>query len=128
MKHLHVPCAIIELDGFVLAAHRSTTMSLPLKFEFPCGKVDSGETPYEYLKRELVPERGVRVCVGENLPASTYQYLDFTVMLYPSLCSIEPGDIVLYEHSAMNWLPQRELHTLDWGGDDLPVIETYLLE
>jgi 8-oxo-dGTP diphosphatase len=45
MKHLHVPCTIIELDGDVLAAHRSTTISLPLKWEFPGGKIDSGETP-----------------------------------------------------------------------------------
>ena len=43
MKHIHVACAIIEKDGLILAAQRSATMSLPLKWEFPGGKMDAGE-------------------------------------------------------------------------------------
>jgi 8-oxo-dGTP diphosphatase len=126
MKHLHVTCAIIERDGLVLAAQRSAVMSLPLKWEFPGGKIDSGETAEECLKRELVEEMGVRVRVGEGLPASTHRYPTFTVTLYPFVCSIEAGEIVLHEHAAVSWLPAGELHTLDWAEADLPVIESYM--
>ena len=41
--HLHVACAIIEQDGKVLATQRSATMTLPLCWEFPGGKIESGE-------------------------------------------------------------------------------------
>jgi 8-oxo-dGTP diphosphatase len=126
MKHLHVTCAIIERDGLILAAQRSADMNMPLKWEFPGGKIDSGETPEECLRREILEEMGIRIRVGESLPASTHRYPALTVTLYPFICSIEVGEIVLHEHSAINWLPPSELHTLDWAEADLPVIAAYL--
>ena len=126
MRHLHVTCAIIERNGVVLAAQRSAIMSQPLKWEFPGGKIDPGETPEECLIREILEEMGIRVHVGESLPSSTHQYPALTVTLYPFICSIESGEIILHEHSAMSWLPPSELHTLDWAEADLPVIAAYL--
>lgn len=126
MKHIHVTCAIIEQDGLVLAARRSAVMSMPLKWEFPGGKIDPGESPEECLRRELVEELGICVVVGRNLPASTHHYPAFAVTLYPFVCSIESGEIVLHEHAAITWLPPEKLHTLDWAEADLPVIDAYL--
>lgn len=128
MKHLHVTCAIIEQDGLVLAAQRSAAMSMPLKWEFPGGKIDHGESPEECLEREILEEMGVRVRFGESLPASTHHYPAFAVTLYPFICAIAAGDIVLHEHAAVSWLPPEDLHTLDWAEADLPVIEAYLAE
>ncbi len=126
MKHIHVTCAIIERDGLVLAAQRSAAMSLPLKWEFPGGKIDPGESAEECLRRELVEELGIHVSVGRSLPASTHRYPMFTVTLYPFVCSIASGDIVLHEHAAIDWLPPGQLQTLDWAEADWPVIEAYL--
>jgi 8-oxo-dGTP diphosphatase len=126
MKHIHVTCAIIERDGFVLAAQRSADMNLPLKWEFPGGKIDPGESAEECLRRELVEEMGIHVSVGKSLPASTHQYPKFAVTLYPFVCSIASGEIVLHEHAAIDWLPPEELPTLDWADADVPVIESYL--
>ena len=128
MKHIHVTCAIIERDGLVLAAQRSVDMSLPLKWEFPGGKIDPGESAEECLRRELVEEMGICVSVEKGLPASTYQYPKFAVTLYPFVCSIASGEIVLHEHAAIDWLPPEELPTLDWAEADVPVIESYLAE
>jgi 8-oxo-dGTP diphosphatase len=100
-------------------------MSLPLKWEFPGGKIDDGESPEECLKRELVEELGVEISVGEPLPATTHTYMTFTVTLYPFLCTIVSGKIALHEHSAMVWLPTEELHNLDWAEADWPVIKEY---
>lgn len=127
-RHMHVTCAIIEQDGFVLAAQRSAAMSLPLKWEFPGGKIDPGESPEDCLRRELLEEMGIRVSLGKGLPASTHHYPTFAVTLHPFLCSIESGEIVLHEHAAITWLPPEELQTLDWAEADLPVIEAYLAE
>lgn len=124
-KHIHVACALIERDGLVLAAQRSAAMNLPLKWEFPGGKLEAGETPTECLQRELVEEMGVTIAVGHPLPQHTHSYDTFTVTLYPFVCSIESDTITLHEHAAVVWLPPEELHTLDWAEADWPVLESY---
>jgi 8-oxo-dGTP diphosphatase len=126
MKHLQVSCAIIERDGFVLATRRSAVMSQPGKWEFPGGKIAAGETPEDCLRREILEELGIRVRLGARLPASTHRYPSLTVTLYPFICSIAAGEIVLHEHAAMNWLPPGELHSLDWAEADVPVVVSYL--
>ncbi len=125
-EHIHVTCAVIERDGLVLAAQRSAAMSLPLKWEFPGGKIDPGESPEDCLRRELIEEMGIQVRVDKSLPPGTHRYPKFTVTLHPFICSIESGEIVLHEHAAIAWLPPGQLHTIDWAEADYPVIESYL--
>ncbi len=124
-SHVHVACAVIERDGLVLAAQRSAVMSLPLKWEFPGGKLEDGESWEECLQRELREEMGVGVTVGEALSPCTHSYPDFTVTLYPFRCSLEAGEITLHEHAAICWLLPERLCELDWAEADLPVIEEY---
>jgi 8-oxo-dGTP diphosphatase len=123
---LHVACAIIEKQGLVLAAQRSAAMSLPLKWEFPGGKIRSGESPDICLHRELKEELGITVSVREALSPATHRYPTFTVTLHPFRCAIESGILTLHEHAAVLWLQPRELLTLDWAAADPPVIEAYL--
>jgi 8-oxo-dGTP diphosphatase len=124
--HVHVTCAIIERDGLILAAQRSATMNLPFKWEFPGGKIDPGETPEACLKRELVEELGIEVAVGPALEPATHSYQDITVTLYPFVCTIAKGEIVLHEHAAVGWLKPEELPDLDWAAADVPVLDNYL--
>jgi len=100
-------------------------MSLPLKWEFPGGKIKAAETPEECLKRELREELDVEVAVGRALTPRTHQYPEFTVTLYPFLCTITSGTITLHEHAALAWMRPEEMHTLDWAEADWPVIEEY---
>ena len=123
--HIHVTCAIIERDGLVLAAQRSAAMAMPLKWEFPGGKIDGGESREECLRRELSEELGINVKVGKSLPPATHHYPALIVTLYPFICAIDSGEIVLHEHAAISWLPPEQLHALDWAEADLPVIESY---
>jgi len=126
IPHIHVACAIIERDGFVLAAQRSPVMSLPLKWEFPGGKIDVGETPQDCLQRELIEELGIRIKIGKQLSLTTHSYQSFTVTLYPYVCSIGSGEPVLHEHAAVNWCKPDKLTLLDWAEADGPVIKEYL--
>lgn len=125
MKHIHVACALIERDGLVLAARRSAAMTLPLKWEFPGGKLEAGESAEDCLQRELVEELGVTIAVGRPLPLHTHSYDSFTVTLYPFVCRMESNTITLHEHDAIIWLPPEKLHTLDWAEADWPVLEAY---
>lgn len=124
-RHVHVACAVVERDGLVLSALRSASMNLPLKWEFPGGKIEPGEGREECLKREMVEEMGVEVEVGQALTPATHSYPTFDVTLYPYLCRIASGEITLYEHSEVRWLPPAKMLELEWADADLPIILEY---
>lgn len=102
-------------------------MSMPLKWEFPGGKIKNGESPEECLVRELLEELAVTVAVKYQLEPVTWDYGNFSVTLHPFVCEIAGGDIILHEHKAIKWLEPAELSSLDWAEADFPVISEYLL-
>lgn len=126
MKHLHVACGIIEKDGLVLAAQRSEEMSLPLKWEFPGGKLELNESPEDCLVREVQEELGVEINILAALPPSDWQYPDFAITLYPFVCNLNSDKIHMYEHKAISWVKPSDLLTLDWAEADIPIIQNYL--
>ncbi len=69
-----VVAAVIERDGRILIAQRRRTDAHPLKWEFPGGKVEPGETAEHALVRELREELGVDVSLGDEIARYGYQY------------------------------------------------------
>lgn len=126
MKSIRVACAVIEYGDKVLAAQRSRIMTMPLKWEFPGGKLKEGESPEECLARELEEELCIRVRIKRALPRVYYRYDDFDIELIPFVCSLAGGTLMLREHSAVAWLSPHQLPELDWPGADIPVIAAYL--
>jgi len=126
MSHIHVTCAIIERNGLVLAARRSAFMQLPLKWEFPGGKIRAGEDPGECLKREIREELALDVDIAGELAPATHHYPDFIVTLYPFICKAKTSGFKLAEHAEAAWFPPGELAGLDWAEADLPVLDAYL--
>ena len=126
--HLHVACAIIEHNGKVLAAQRSESMSLPLKWEFPGGKLEPGETAQRCLARELREELALEIAIGSALSAVTHSYENFQVTLHPFVCSLVNGVMTLHEHRAVAWMEPVRMLELDWAEADLPVIAEYLAQ
>jgi 8-oxo-dGTP diphosphatase len=102
-------------------------MRHPGKWEFPGGKIVSGESPAEGLRREIREELGLEVRPGQQLPPHTHHYPALTVTLHPFICTISGGEPVLHEHAAIIWLPPAELASLDWAEADLPVLAAYIL-
>lgn len=127
-KIVVVPCAILEADGQIFTAQRNVDMSLPLKWEFPGGKVDEGETEIEALHREIMEELSVAIEVGTRL-APTFKedpLRDRIICLVPYICYLKSSPIILTEHSQYKWIRLEDIFTLDWAEADLGVIETYL--
>lgn len=71
-----VVCAIIIKDGKILITQRSEFMSLPLKWEFPGGKLEDYESPEECLRRELKEELNINIHVLEKLVENKHDYKD----------------------------------------------------
>ncbi len=124
--HIHVTCAIIRRSGRILAARRSAAMAMPLKWEFPGGKIHPGESAEDCLRRELLEELGIVASVGRALPASTHRYPAFTITLYPFLCAVESGELVPREHEQIAWLNPGDLPRLDWAEADRPIVDALL--
>ncbi len=117
-----IAAAVIEKNGKVLIAQRAKQDALFGKWEFPGGKLESGETLHECLKRELCEELGVQAEVGEYLCTSNFYYknvlFEMCVFRVPSFC----GEITLNEHSAIAWVTSAELSQYEFPEPDLVVI------
>lgn len=125
-NHIHVSCGIIEFNGRVLAAQRSHWMRIPLKWEFPGGKIEDGELPEDCLRRELMEELGIEVAIDHPLPAATHDYPSLRVTLYPFVCRLVDGTPTNHEHADIVWLTPENLMTIDWAEADIPIVRTYL--
>jgi 8-oxo-dGTP diphosphatase len=124
---INVTCAIIEKDDKILCAQRSECMNLPLKWEFPGGKVENGETFESCIIREIEEELGLDISIIEALPPSIFQYPNAKeICLLPFICRIKTGKINLKEHKQIKWLSLSELKTLDWAAADIPILDHYL--
>ncbi|PIC77273.1 8-oxo-dGTP diphosphatase MutT [Sporosarcina sp. P19] len=123
-KNVHVVGAVIENErGEVLAALRSPMMTLPNYWEFPGGKIETGETHQEALRREIQEELGCTITVGEAVEDTTYEYEKVIVRLETFMAKIVKGKPVVTEHAELRWIAKEQLHTLDWAPADIPAIE-----
>lgn len=124
---IEVCCAIIVNEtGLVLVTQRSAIMSMPLKMEFPGGKIEPGESPEECLIREIKEELDLEVEIVAAQPAASYHYPAFSILLLPFVCRIVGGEILLKEHAAYAWMELSDLLNCDWAEADIPVVHEYL--
>ena len=77
MKSLEVVAAIIRKDNKILCTQRSNKGETALKWEFPGGKIESGETEEEALLQEIKEELEVEVEVCNYLMTVEHQYNSF---------------------------------------------------
>ena len=125
MSVIRVTCGIIVKDGKILAAQRSETMKLPLKWEFPGGKIQEGESEEECLKREIKEELNILISIQYRLHPVLHNYGDFQIELIPFVAEYAGGPLKLHEHRQAEWLTSNELLSLDWAPADIPILQEF---
>ncbi|MGI6038030.1 MAG: (deoxy)nucleoside triphosphate pyrophosphohydrolase [Limnochordia bacterium] len=116
--------AIIVHRGKILIGQRKETDSVPLKWEFPGGKIEEGETPQECLQREIWEELSLKVRVGDYFGRSVYAYDHGTIdlVLYWAYCEGTPLPKPR-AHRAIRWVAIEELGEYPWAPADVPLVK-----
>ena len=118
-----VVCAIIIIEKKIFAAQRSQKMTMPLKWEFPGGKLEQNEDEISCIKREIKEELDIDIIVVKRLIQVIHKYLNFEVNLIPYVAYYQSGDLKLNEHMDFKLLNINELNTLDWTEADIPILK-----
>ena len=122
MKTVEVVAALICEEDKIFATQRGYG-EFKDGWEFPGGKIESGETPQEALKREIKEELDTEISVGQLVDIVEFDYPNFHLTMHCFFCKILKGDLVLKEHEASKWLMKYELDTVDWLPADQGLIE-----
>jgi 8-oxo-dGTP diphosphatase len=122
----NVTCAIIIKENKILVAQRSEKMILPLKWEFPGGKLEKDEDEASCVKREVREEINIEIEIIKKLSNTIHDYGNFKIKLIPFLANYISGEIILLEHSNYKFVGKNELYQLDWAEADIPIVEELL--
>lgn len=125
MKTISVTCAIIHFKNKILVVQRSETMKLPLKWEFPGGKIEAGESEEDCIKREILEELNIHVKLIGKLTPVLHQYPNFKINLIPFVADYSSGELKLKEHCNYVLADKAELPGFDWAEADIPIVKEY---
>ena len=116
--------ALFDKDGRVLIAQRPEGKSMAGLWEFPGGKVESGETPEQALIRELQEELAVDTvesCLAPFTFAS-HAYDDFHLLMPLYVCRKWQGKVAPVEGQALKWVLPMQLKEYPMPPADKPLI------
>ncbi|MBO0737400.1 MAG: 8-oxo-dGTP diphosphatase MutT [Alphaproteobacteria bacterium] len=116
--------ALVDPDGRVLLAQRPAGKSMAGLWEFPGGKVNTGETPEIALIRELAEELGIDVAASCLAPFTfaSYSYPDFHLLMPLYLCRKWSGIAVAREGQRLAWVRPRRLNEYPMPPADQPLV------
>ena len=118
MKTVNVVAAIIirkDSNGkkYVFATQRGYG-EFKDGWEFPGGKIESGETPQTALQREIREELATQISVGEKIATIEYDYPAFHLSMQCFACQVVSGKLELLEHENAAWLTTENLRSVKW--------------
>lgn len=126
-KRVRVVAALLDrCDGRILISQRRPQSFMPLKWEFPGGKVEADESDQEALARELREELGVEVHIGEHFLGLVHEYPDFEIDFHVYRCTIVSGSLQALGVFDFRWVPVSQLDSFEFPPADLPTVKLLL--
>ncbi len=122
MKSINVVAAILCKNNQVFATQRGYGAYKDW-WEFPGGKVETGETPEDALAREIREELDAVIRVGDYIDTVEYDYPEFHLSMRCYWATIAQGELVLLEHEDARWLSRDELDNVNWLPADRLLLE-----
>ncbi len=122
-KPVEVCAAIIQHQEKVLITLRPEDKRLGGYWEFPGGKIETGESPQFALVRELREELDIEIRVGSLLETVHHSYEWGTVLILAYLCTWKSGEIKHLEVADHCWVAPANLLNYDILEADQPIIK-----
>jgi 8-oxo-dGTP diphosphatase len=120
-RRVVVGAAIISARR-VLACERTSPPEAAGRWEFPGGKVESGETELDALVRECAEELGVRIAVGPRVGPDVGLAHGRAVLRVYAATVVDGAEPRAREHAAVRWLGADELDSVPWLPADAPIV------
>ena len=119
-----VVAALIEKDGKLLVCQRTRHQTMPLKWEFPGGKIEEGEQPRDALRRELEEELGITASIGDELARIQHEYPNGgMVELRFYIVRRYDGEIENRIFREIRWAAPKDLPKYDFLEADLTLVK-----
>ena len=127
-KRIEVVAAIIEKNGKILICRRAENKTRALKWEFPGGKIEPGETPEQAVLRECREELDVDLCVKGEFMRVLHSYPDIEIQLTVFRTAIIGSDPRCIEHKEIRFVYPSELADFELCPADITVAEKIISE
>lgn len=118
VPHYTVTAAVIHRNGHFLIARRPSQGLLGGMWEFPGGKVETGETLPQGLAREIIEELGVNIEIGPSLGTYRHAYTHFKVTLHAFCCQVLEGEPRALHASEIRWVEPAAMEQFPMGKID----------
>ena len=122
-KIKQVVAALIIRDNKILICQRTEDQVMPLKWEFPGGKVERDEDLKDALRRELDEELGIDAVIGRKIAAIQHTYASGTSLeLYFYRVDQFKREIQNRIFHDVRWVDRKELPTYDFLEADVRLV------
>jgi 8-oxo-dGTP diphosphatase len=119
-----VVAALIMQKGNILVCQRTRHQTMPLKWEFPGGKIETGEQPRDALRRELEEELGIDATIGEEVARIQHQYKNGGAVELRFYAVHEfKGELENRIFRDMQWADRKKLPSFDFLDADLELVK-----